>query len=1043
MVEKEKKYFAQRGESGGHLDAESSPFAVPTNAWVNASNVRSGSTDKGVTAVIESVGGTLLLSTPSPSVSFIEIGSITDIVDNRIIYFYYNLNTGQHKIEVYDKTADTIYLALLSSQVTGGLTFSKDYLIHGTVINGVAYWTDNYNGIRKLNIDAAIKMNNSSYSTTQAAYTNPLEPDVISLIRRPPFYALTVNKTTVVSTAYNYIADFAGQFAWRYTFRDNEISVLSPISDLVNYNSITDTFNAVAVVANDVFGNPQHISQDVQTVDFCVRYAGSPNFFIIKTWDKRIASEAAEIAAHNAGNPLDYTFLNDRIGIALDSAYSVKPFDSVPRLSKTLSSALSRLMVGHNYESFDTPVLSSLTFVVNSSTSHSPFGSSFKAGGVYQIGIIFRDYYKRIIGNVFTNDSMRFQIPDRNYALTTYYTNVAISLSNASAADEIPVEAYYYEVVVTKCLTTRFFIQAKSGGMKYAIKDPTTGVITYQDTYISSAYGLAFNASLLNAEGMGYSFQDGDILKVYQATNPTVYSLAVIGVQDGYIISKLQDLGSFAVQPNIIFEIYTPYKESTSEPFWTTGQTLTVTNPTTAFRTYGTIADTITGEIYLFNRFAPSGSYVAENMSPAPKYWKQWNVNRGEPNYVINSFDVTKYTAVRWSNVIIEGSQTNGLSTFDALDEKILPEDLGKLSKLQQTSKVEEQGNVMLAIGEKETASCYLGEVQLVGADSNAFVASAPNVIGTVNVLKGSFGTINPESVTEYRGNVYWYDANNGRIIQYSANGLFPISNYKMQRFWKVWTDQFLSMTAAEIEALGGRPFVFSTVDPFHDELLFSIPKLGSPPKGTIVDYSIQHGELYQSITYPFDILDFDGKVIVYDLISNTWRGSYSFYTEGFATLQNQLYSFKNGQMYLHNQYNNQCKFYGVQYTANIMCVSNQNPSVPKSYNAVAVESNIYPSMVLFYNEYPYIQQSDLVDTDFTDNGSRPMGLEGIWNATLYRNIIQPTATGFTATSRLTGEKMRNTNMFIMLQFAPTGSSPLNLKFLDIQYTLSLGNTNV
>lgn len=1039
------------GENGGILNSDDASFAVGANQWINAQNIRSGSTDKGVTAVIESIGGTLLLSTPSPSVSFIEIGNTADIVGNRIIYAYYNLHTSEHKIEVYDKTSGIIYLALLSSQVDGGLTFSKDHLIDGTVINGIWYFNDNYNPPRKLNIDAAIKTNNPSYSTDESPYTFPLESDVITLIRRPPFYALTTNKLTLGTVTVNNIADFAGQFAWRYTFRDNEISVLSPISKLVNYNSLTDTYDAIAVVATDVTGTPQHISQDVQTVDFCVRYAGSPNFFIIKTWDKRIASEAAEIALHNAGNPLDYTFLNDRIGIALDSAYSVKPYDSVPRLSKTLETGLNRLFLGHNYESFDTPVLSSLTVSLVSDTNHTPFQNPvFKSGATYQVGIVFKDYYKRVIGNVFTNDTMRFQVPQRDYNLTTYYKVANISLSNANASNEIPDTAYYYEIVITKCLMTRFFLQAKSGGMQYAIKDADTGVISYQDTYTSSAYGLAFDVSLLNAAGMGYKFEEGvgDILKVYLSLTPTVYSLAVIGQDAGYIIAKLEDLGSFATPPDIIFEIYSPYKESVSEPYWTTGNTLTVTNPTESFRTYGTIADTIYGDVYLFNRTAPTGSgtYVAENMSPAPKFWKQWNTNSGEANFVINSEDVTKYTAVRWSNVIIEGSQTNGLSTFDALDEKILPEDLGKLSKLQQTSKVEEQGNVMLAIGEKETASCYLGEVQLVGAAQNAFIASAPNVIGTVNVLKGSFGTINPESVTEYRGNVYWLDMNNGRVIQYSANGLFPISNYKMTRFWKNWCEQFLSMTASEIEVLGGRPFVFSTVDPFHDELLISLPKLSNtPPKGYLNNFTLPVADGYEQVIYPFDILDFQGKTIVYGLISNSWRGSYSFNPEGFATLQNQLYSFKDGQLYLHNQYLNQCKFYGVQYKASIMCVSNMYPSVPKSYNNMAIESNMPPTYVMLYNEYPYQQASDLVDYDFRS-------LEGVWNATIFRNIMQPTAIGYDSNGRLTGEKMRNVAMFIMLEFTvdtpqgfhtPSTSVALGLKFVNIGFTPSLGNVNV
>lgn len=1041
MLQHEKKYPAAQGEQMGMCNADDAPFAIGTNHWLNMVNIRSGSTDKGFTGVMESIGGTLRKSIPSPSVSFISIGRVTDTVGRRIINFLYNINTTQHKIEAYSFDDDVVYPMLVASQVDGGLNFSKYKPIHGRVVNGIVYWTDFYNPPRKLNIDAAIKTNNPSYSTTEAPYTTPLESDVISLIRRPPFYALQVSKTTLGTVVNNNVADFAGQFAWRYIFRDNEISVLSPVSNLINYNSITDTYDAVIIGASDYTGTPQHISQDVQVVEFCVRYAGDPSFFVIKSWDKRIAADAAAIALQNAGTlSLTYTFLNDRIGIALSDAYSVKPYDSVPRLTKTIETALNRLLLGHNFESFDTPVLSSLAASLVSDTNHTPFQNPpFKSGSTYQIGIIFRDYYKRVIGNVFTNDSMRIFVPDRDYNLTTYYKYLSWTLSNAAAANEIPDTAYYYEIVITKNLATRFFVQAKSGGMKYAIKDPTTNVITYQDTYVSSAYGLAFNASLLNAEGMGYSFQDGDILKLWQSTSSTKYSLAVIGVQDGYIISKLQDLGSFAVQPDIIYEVYSPYRESVSEPFFTTGITYLIVNPTLGGRTYSSLAGNIYGDVYLFNRFAPSGSYVAENMSPSSKFWKQWNVNAGEANFVINSEAVTKYTAVRWSNVIIEGSQTNGLSTFDALDEKILPLDLGKLNKLQNTSKVEEQGNIMLAIGEQETASCYLGETQLVGAAANAFVATSPNVIGTVNVLKGSFGTVNPESVVEYRGNVYWLDMNNGRVIQYSANGLFPISNYKMTRFWKNWCEQFLSMTVNEIEVLGGRPFVFSEVDPFHDELLFTLPKLmQNPPKGYIANYSVIPitPDMQEYIIYPFDILDYQDKTVIYDLNSNTWRGSYSFYSEGFAALQNGLYSYKEGQTYLHNQSTNTCEFYGVQYTARIMPVSNFAPSIPKVYNAMAVESNLVPKYVLFYNEYPYIQESDLVDYDFRS-------LEGIWNATLYRNIIQPTATGFSSDSRLTGEKMRNVAMLVMVEFNPTGTNTLNLKFLDFQFTMSTGNVNV
>jgi len=1038
MNPSEKKYFADDNSNG--LNADDAQEFLQPNQWVNLENFRSGSTDKGVTGVLESIGGTLLKSTPSPSVSFIEIGNIIDTVGQRIIYFYYNLNTTQHKIEAYSYQDDTTYLMVVASQITGGLNFNKNYPIHGRVINGVAYWTDNYNAPRKINIDAAIKTNNPSYSTDEAPYTIPIESDVISLIRRPPFYALQASKTTLGTVTVNNIADFAGQFAWRFVFRDNEVSVLSPISELINYNGATDTTDAVIVGASDIFGNPQPISQDVQVVDFCVRYAGDPSFYIIKSWDKRIAADAADIALQNAGiSSLTYTFLNDRVGIALSDAYSVKPFDSVPRVTKTLETGLNRLLLGHNLESFDTPVLSSLAASLVPETNRTPFQNpSFKSGSTYQIGIIFRDYYKRVIGNVFTNDSMRLYVPDRDYNLTTYQYYLNWTLSNAAAADEIPDTAYYYEIVMTKNLVTRFFVQANSEQTKYAIKNPETGLITYQASYSANAYGIALDATSLNTQGMGYSFQEGDIVKLWLSNSATVYSLAVVGQDGNYIISKLANVGNFifGFGPEIIYEIYSPYKENASEAFWTTGDTLLITNPTESGRTYSSITGSIYGDIYITNRIAISGSYVAENMSPNVKFWNRWNVNAGEANFVINSEQVTKYTSVRWSNVIIEGSQTNGLSTFDALDEKILPADLGKLSKLQQTSKVEEQGNIVLAIGEQETASCYLGETQLVGAAANAFVATSPNVIGTVNVLKGSFGTVNPESVTEYRGNVYWLDMNNGRVIQYSANGLFPISNYKTQRFWKNWCEQFQSLTAAEIEELGGRPFVFATVDPFHDELLIATPRLSTnPPKGFLPNFNSVI-DFESEMVYPFDILDYQAKTMVYDLMSNTWRGSYSFCPEGFATLQNQLYSFKNGQLYLHNQANNQCNFYGEQFKAKVMPVSNMFPSVPKVYNAIAIESNVAPNYVYFYNDYPYQQISDLVDYQFRS-------LEGVWNAAILRNIIQPTATGNTVDSRLTGEKMRNVAMWIMVEFAPTGSNVTNLKYINIQFTPSTGNVNV
>lgn len=1031
----EPKYFADDTTNG--LDADSDLFAIPLNEVINMQDCRIGSTDKGVTATVESVGGTLLLSAPSPSISFIEIGNIIDDPGNRIIYFYYNLNTSLHKIEVYDKTAGVIYLVLLSSQITGGLNFNKDYPIHsGRIESGYAYWTDDYNPPRVLNIDAAIKMNNPTYVTSEVAYTNPLEEEVISLIRKPPTMALRAGKFNNPAITVNNITNFAGQFSVRYIFRNGAISVLATPSNLINFNTVSEVVLDINYVLINWIGT-EHIPQDVVQVDFCVRYGNGGNYFVIRSWNKNIAADAAAIIANNAGIfGLQATFLNDRIGIALDSAYSVKPYDNVPLLSEALEISLNRLFLGNNLVSYNSPVLTSLVGTMTTDTNHTPFQNPvFKAFGIYKIGIVFRDRYKRVVGNVFTSDTLKIQIPDRDYNLTSYVKAIAWTLSNTNAVNEIPYDAESYCIVITKNLQTRFFIDSKAAAMKYAIKNPITGLITYQDTYTSGAYGLAFDASYIATDGMGYQFTEGsgDLVRIYQNASATKYTLPVIAQDGSYVITKLQDLGSFATQPNIVFEIYTPYFEVGDDPYYTTGDVLLISNPHTNSRTYGLTGGNIYGDVYLYDRFTPTGTYTAENMSPIPAHWKEWLGNWGEININTTSKQVRKKTSVVYSNVIIEGTDTNGLNTFEALNEKILPMDIGAMYKLQQTSKVQEQGNIMLAIGENQTASLYLGEVQVVGADQNAFVASSPNVIGTINVLKGNFGTTMPTSVLEYRGMVIWYDLNAGRIIQYASNGLFPISNYKMTRFWKQWAIKFQSMTKAQIEAFGDRPFVFAIVDPAHDEALFSLPKLADyPPKGYIPDYPTHETPwIINNFVYPFDPLDFLGKTMAYDLKYSRWRGSFSFVPEGFSTLQNQLYSFKSGQLYLHNQ-QNQCQYYGVQYYPKVMCVSNKEPTLPKSYNSIAVRSNIVPSFTFFYNLYPYQQGSDLIDYDYRD-------VEGVWYANIRRNIYKPTATGHTADGLLTAEKMRSTAMMVMFLFS-VNTVPLELKFVDFNFSISLGH---
>lgn len=1176
----EQKYFVSPDSL---LNSDDDQLAVSPNSWVNMVNCRTLTTDAGVTGTVESIGSTQLLDTPQPSINYVEIGSAPDEQNSRFIYFLKNTTGTEDKIICYYPATQQLYTVVLSSQITGGLNFNKNILIHSTrVENGYVYWCEGTNNEpRRININYGINLNHPNTFPSDYTYTDPISPFCLYWIRRQPGLPLTSAKNTNVGYENNFIKNEAFQFLWRYIYRGYEISTLSALSLVENYNLKTDTYNYITITAP--LG--ESIQQDVLQVDFVAKFLNGNVSFVIKSWNKNISADATAIANHNSGTPLSFDFYNDLTGIALDPTYQDKPYDSVPIYAWTIEMARNRAFMGNYISGYNTPTTTSLA--VSTSTNASPT-LIFKTGSIYQVGVSFLDHSGRKTG-ILTNNNLKVTIPNRAFTQSSWIDFINWTLSNNNALNEIPLAAYYYSINVSKCLYTRFFEQLNGINSTYLKKDSNGLYVFGTQDYDNSLAGCAFDISSLNNFSMGYSFSEGDLVNIYISGVSTVYTLSIIGQQGNYIITELQNLGTLNATTLFMFQIYTPYKPATNEPLFEVAQIYKVLSPGTSGRLYSQLSGSIRGDTQLLDRaainrvlytintvdekrnddqdatlgvlyqsqdsssadfstgsspfrslagfniatnndrwiiknntvsnltFRLSGfikvypdsnrvwrmfaednasnittlvpdtnmnafqevtftfdenitlaagnrlfifhhqsvansmyfrdlsvvislqssssaiTYPAEAMSPNDKFYKNWFTDAGRPNFVTLLGQTTKTNSIAWSNTYIQGTETNGLSTFDALDTTNLDAQAGSITKLQLTSKIQnELGIVMLAICVKQTASMYLGETQQYGSNQQTTLTLSTNVIGTINFLKGNYGTTHAESVVEYRGRVYWWDDINGRIIQYADNGLFPISNYKMTRFWKLFSDTFKTLTTAQIEALGGRPFVFATVDPRHDELIFSIPKLLSvPPKGYLPDYP--------STIYPFDIWDGQGKSIVYKLdlgasVNPHWQGAYSFNPEGFCTLANNLYSFYGGHLYLHNLTTSFNNFYGVQYTSKIMCVANQLPQIPKSYNNIGVKANMQPYFVYFYADYPFQQSSDLVDYD-----PNWKNYEGIFYATLYRNKLIPTASGYDTTGLLTGQKLRTQALFVMLEFSVT-NIPVELKFLQIGYDTSRGH---
>lgn len=639
--------------------------------------------------------------------------------------------------------------------------------------------------------------------------------------------------------------------------------------------------------------------------------------------------------------------------------------------------------------------------------------------------------------SVFRNQNLDISSPIRDYQYKNAYGEIDWYLNNINNTIQIPEWAYYYSVVKTLNLKTRFLFESetpKSNGLVYVTKD-NNGLYSYSSTiYTVNAVAIGVNTTNLNYSGLGYTYSNGDICTIIFFDGRT-YNLPVIGQDGNYILLQASNIGNLPSNTGTIFQIYTPYKsQSEQEPYYEISETFPINNPSTPIRSFSKLNGKIPADSYVILRNAPpTYTYYANAMSPNDTFWKRWDSDAGKPNIITTLGQIDKNTNITWSDTYISGTKINGSSTFRLGGETFVSDDCGSITKLQLTSKVQDQGqgSVMLALCNSEINSIYLGETQITDSTGKTqFFSASQGVISTINVLKGNYGCISPESVVQYRGKVYFVDLSNGRVVQYSDNGLDAISNIKMSRFWKNWAYKYQSMTKAEIEAFGDRPYIFSIVDSGHDELLISLPKLSNdPPKGFLPDYP--------NTIYPFDILDYQGKTMVYCLgtaaqVYPHWQGSYTFTTENFVAVQNRLFSFKNGKIYEHNQ-DAQNVFYGSSSPSRIMFTSNILSQVPKVYDNFVSESNLMPSFVYFYNDYPYIQTSDLANVDFRN-------LEGIWYANILRNKIVPTATGFTIDGLLTAEVMRNTNMYVEVDFYPN-TETLELRLLQLGMSISKGHT--
>ena len=123
------------------------------------------------------------------------------------------------------------------------------------------------------------------------------------------------------------------------------------------------------------------------------------------------------------------------------------------------------------------------------------------------------------------------------------------------------------------------------------------------------------------------------------------------------------------------------------------------------------------------------------------------------------------------------------------------------------------------------------------------------------------------------------------------------------------------------------------------------------------------------------------GFNIAFDTQGQKWVTRYSYIPEGMERLKNKFFSFKNGNIYIHDNGTNNT-FYGSAEPSLIKIISNFNPSLVKTFDAISIEGNDTWSATFSNTD----QNSSLATGDYAEK-----------ERSYYADIPRDTATSITA----------------------------------------------
>ena len=347
----------------GRMNKSVDERLLPPGEYVDALNVRLGSTETTEIGAVENAKGNTQLTTlrykgfPISNQSRC-IGAYEDGVRETIFWFVNdpdNSNSNSGKLDLivsYNTTTEVINYHVISETV---LNFNPQYLITGVdLIEDLLFFTDDINPPRTINIER-------NYDVPENNVDGIIEEDISVIVKPPGFENIVGNNIPLPSPKIQLLTLPGGEnymetrflcFAYRYRYTDGQYSATSLFSlpafnpkafqfDTKNYNNagMVNLYNGAVI-------NFSTGSSRVLEVDLLFKDTANNNINVIERFKKSDFGWADNTEK-------SYTFTNSKIYTVLGGDELLRQYDNVPHTAKAQTIQGNRLMYGNYVDGYN------------------------------------------------------------------------------------------------------------------------------------------------------------------------------------------------------------------------------------------------------------------------------------------------------------------------------------------------------------------------------------------------------------------------------------------------------------------------------------------------------------------------------------------------------------------------------------------------------------------------------------------------------------------------------------------------------------------